>query len=259
MYPDYRHAAPADLPALRRLWLEAFQDSEEFLNRFYSTGFSPPAQPAGHRRLPHSGRGLLVWRNLPGQKIAYLYGVATGRAFRGQGVASGLLDALHRLLAAQGVRGVLLVPGSAGLFAFYARLGYRPCSPVVSLLAAPQGPAIALHPGQRAAVWGAARPGCCRLTASSRMKPPCDSRPGLARLYAGRKLLLCCYRENGILQARELLCPDPVRAAPGILKALHLPAGSFRFPAQDGRNFAMFHPLPRFQGPDPAYLGLAFD
>lgn len=258
MYPDYRHAAPADLPALRRLWQEAFQDSEEFLNRFYSTGFSPGCSLLATDSSRILGAAYWFGGTCRGQKIAYLYGVATGRAFRGQGVASGLLDALHRLLAAQGVRGVLLVPGSAGLFAFYARLGYRPCSPVSSLLAAPQGPAIALHPVS-APLYGALR---------ARMLPPGSVIPDetslrfqsrLARLYAGRKLLLCCYRENGILQARELLCPDPVRAAPGILKALHLPAGSFRFPAQDGRNFAMFHPLPGFHGPDPAYLGLAFD
>lgn len=258
MYPNYRHAAAADLPALRLLWQEAFQDSEEFLDRFYSTGFSPRRSllaTEGSRIL-----GAAYWFDgtCRGQKIAYLYGVATGRAFRGQGVASGLLDALHRLLAVQGVRGVLLVPGSENLFSFYARLGYRPCSPVSSLRATPKGPALALHPiGPR--LYGALR---------ARMLPPGSVIPEetslrfqsqLARLYAGRKLLLCCYRENGILQARELLCPDPVRAAPGILKALHLPTGSFRFPAPNGRNFAMFHPLPGFQGPDPSYLGLAFD
>lgn len=258
MKPDYRHATPDDLPALRRLWQEAFQDSEEFLDRFYSTGFSPQRSllaADGPRIL-----GVTYWfgGTCRGQNVAYLYGVATARAFQGQGVASGLLDTLHHLLADQGVRGVLLVPGNERLFSFYARLGYRPCSPVGNLLAAPKGPAIALHPVSPLR-YGALR---------ARMLPPGSVLPDetslrfqgrLAHLYAGRKLLLCCYRENGMLQARELLCPDPVRTAPGILKALHLPAGSFRFPAPHGRNFAMFHPLPGFQGPDPVYLGLAFD
>ncbi len=32
-------------------------------------------------------------------------------------------------LSAQGIDGMLLVPGSASLFRFYARLGYAPAAP----------------------------------------------------------------------------------------------------------------------------------
>ena len=82
----------------------------------------------------------------------------------------------------------------------------------------------------------------------------------LARLYAGKDLLLTAARqEDGAIQALELLCRDPIAAAPRILKALRAEEGVFRVPYAKGRPFAMFLPLASWQGPPPAYFGLAFD
>ena len=53
----------------------------------------------------------------------------------------------------------------------------------------------------------------------------------LARLYAGKDLLLTAARqEDGAIQALELLCRDPIAAAPRILKALRAEEGVFRVP-----------------------------
>ena len=71
--------------------------------------------------------------------------------------------------------------------------------------------------------------------------------------------LTAARQEDGAIQALELLCRDPIAAAPRILKALRAEEGVFRVPYAKGRPFAMFLPLASWQGPPPAYFGLAFD
>ena len=83
---------------------------------------------------------------------------------------------------------------------------------------------------------------------------------GLSQLYGGKDLLLAATRqEDGTLLASELLSRDPIAAAPRILKTLKAREGIFRVPYPKGRPFAMFLPLSTWQGPPPAYFGLAFD
>ena len=80
------------------------------------------------------------------------------------------------------------------------------------------------------------------------------------KLYAGKDLLLAAAtQEDGSLLASELLCGNPVTAAPRILKALRVPTGIFRVPYPKGRPFALFKPLPNWQGPVPQYFAFAFD
>ena len=77
--------------------------------------------------------------------------------------------------------------------------------------------------------------------------------------YTHLLLLTAARQEDGAIQALELLCRDPIAAAPRILKALRAEEGVFRVPYAKGRPFAMFLPLASWQGPPPAYFGLAFD
>ena len=221
--------------------------------------------------LLQSGAGWLWWRGplaepctgfpppARGQSLAYLYGVATAARLRGRGLCGGLMADTQAYLSAQGIDGMLLVPGSASLFRFYARLGYAPCCPQGRMKVQAAGPALPLKPVSPR------RYGELRRT----LLPPWRRLPGginlefqagLSQLYGGKDLLLAATRqEDGTLLASELLSRDPIAAAPRILKTLKAREGIFRVPYPKGRPFAMFLPLSTWQGPPPAYFGLAFD
>ena len=115
---------------LRRLWQEAFGDSEETLDKFAATGFS---NDRFHCILENEKPvSALYWFDceLDGQKLAYIYAVATLQSHRGQGLAKRLMAETHAILKKRGYLGAILVPGKADLFAFYEKLGYRTATQV---------------------------------------------------------------------------------------------------------------------------------
>ena len=125
----YRKITPDDLPAVRRLWTEAFEETEEQSAPFLCTvfplctgwcseedgqlaamAFSVPAQAV---------QGEKTW------PVRYVYAVATAEAFRGRGAATGVMQALEQDAREQGAAALLLLPAEPGLFPFYDRMGFR--------------------------------------------------------------------------------------------------------------------------------------
>lgn len=259
MRAEYRLATEADVPALRTLWQEAFEDPDSFLDCFFSIAFS------------ENRCGVAVWQDAPvgmafwfpctcrGQRVAYLYAVATRKEMQGQGICTGLLAWLRESLQARGIGGLLLVPETASLARFYGAMGYRPCCPQGRIRVSASGPAIQLKPvsprrygelRQKLLPPGAVWQEGCNL----------EFQAAVSRLYSGKDLLLSArVQKDGSLLAQELLCRDPVTAAPGILKALKRESGIFRVPYPKGRPFAMFLPLEGWTGGPPAYFAFAFD
>ncbi len=114
-----------EIPALRALWKQAFGDTEEFLDCFFTAGFS-----YDRCRCIFADSGVvaaLYWfeGTAWGRKMAYLYAVATEKTHRGQGMGHLLLANTHAFLRDQGYEGVLLKPAE-GLEGFYASMGYAP-------------------------------------------------------------------------------------------------------------------------------------
>ena len=118
---------PADtqLPGLRKLWKEAFGDSDAFLDIFFTHGYSP-------RRCRCITEGntvaaALYWFDCSweGKKLAYFYGVATGKEFRGRGFCRALMENIHIILRDRDYCGSILVPGDAGLRQMYGAMGYE--------------------------------------------------------------------------------------------------------------------------------------
>lgn len=123
---EFRPPRAGEEGRLRALWRQAFQESEAFIDLFFARGYSP------ERCMVASEEGIeamLYWFDcaLDGQKIAYLYGVATDEGCRGRGIASRLMAAVEAHLEERGYDGVILVPAGESLFRFYGRLGYRTC------------------------------------------------------------------------------------------------------------------------------------
>ena len=91
---------PDQIPQLRQLWQEAFGDPDAFLDGFFQTAFA-----FDRCRCAVEGsrvQGALYWLDCAweGQKLAYLYAVATRKDSRGQGICRRLMGTVHHHLAA---------------------------------------------------------------------------------------------------------------------------------------------------------------
>ena len=242
---------------LRGLWQEAFGDTEEYLDLFFSAAFSP----SRCRCAVEEGTvtAALYWLDgtCRGIKIAYLYAVATAKAFRGRGIASKLMADTHAHLTRLGYAGAVLVPGEAPLFGFYEKLGYRTCSHITDFVCTGSSDEVQLRridgadfAKQRREILSFLEPGAVIQEGESMalLEAQC-------RFYAGQNFLLAARAEGDILMGMELL-GDP-QNAPGIVATLGYREGRFRTRGT-GRAFAMFHPLSDNIEP-PTYFGLAFD
>ena len=127
-------SVPCDVPALRRLWTQAFGDGDELLDYFFSRLYRPNdvfvvredrTVRAMAFQLP-----MTICQGNRGWRAAYLYAVATDRAARGKGYCTGLLDYAGQVLAERGCKALLLVPGAPELRAFYRARGYADFSTV---------------------------------------------------------------------------------------------------------------------------------
>lgn len=237
---------------LRKLWQISFQEDEGYLDFFFSAVYSPSRSCC----ITRDGKpaAALHWLDCTcqGQRLAYLYAVATHPAYRGQGLCRRLMDKAHAVLADRGYTGTLLVPGDEGLRAMYAKMGYRACGGITEFTC-PAGTPIPLRsvgPEEYAALRR-------KLLGPRGVIQEGENLLLLAqfhRLYAGDDLLLAASIQEGKLFVPELL-GDPA-AAPGVAAALGFQMGTFRVPGTD--PFAMFRPL-REDAATPDYFGLAFD
>lgn len=242
-----------DEQSLRRLWQEAFGDDDPFLDAFFSTAYSPRRC----RTLHVSGQlaAALYWFDcsFQGQKIAYLYAVATVKAFRGRGLCRRLMEDTHRHLADLGYAGTLLVPGEASLFQMYTGLGYETVSGISEFSCTAAPGKLTLEQTSRDEYARLRR----QLLPAGGVLQEGENLAFLETQYSffkGAGCLLAASRRDENLFCAELL--GDCSAAPGILAALGCQDGTFRTPGNT-RPFAMYHAFT--DAPAPSYFGLAFD
>lgn len=109
---------------VRRLWIEAFGDSEEFVEQFLASCYDPESLFA-HRE---QGRvvsmvHLLPFRSAEGDALYYIYGVATDPEWRGRGFATELMLRALRRAESEG-RAVVLIPSGEDVKPLYESLGF---------------------------------------------------------------------------------------------------------------------------------------
>ena len=246
--------SPHHMGQQRKLWQDAFGDTDVFLDSFFQTAYQPD-----HCRcvlINDEIAAILYWIDcsLNSQKLAYVYAVVTHPAHRGKGLCRMLMEDTHGLLHSRGYSGAILVPQKESLRKMYAGMGYRNAGSLTVFSCA----AASLPVSLRAV-------GAAEFAELRRAMLPenavLQEGAGLAFLarqlqfYAGDGFLLAAYGENGVLFVPELLGDKTV--APGILKALDYSNGNFRTPGQT-TPFAMFHPLTD-SAIAPSYFGFAFD
>lgn len=240
-------------PALKALWKQAFGDPDWFIDAFFDAAYAPERC----RYLTEDGRlaAALYWMDCScrGQKLAYIYAVATDEAFRGKGLCRRLMEMSHHDLRQEGYAGCILVPGSDALRQMYGKMDYNDCSFVTEVLCKPGSIDAALRridPEEYARLRRQYLPETGVLQEGVQLKF-LDMQAGL---FAGEGFLAAASVYDGKVHCMELL--GNTDAAPGIVAALDAKEGFFRMPGKD-KPFAMYHPLT--DAPAPAYFGLAFD
>ena len=102
------YPAQSQINDLRALWKQAFGDEDAFIDLFFNNGFSPDRC----RCVTVDGKlaGALYWFDcsFQGHPMAYLYGVATDKSFRGKGICRALTENAHAHLKYLGYDGAVL-------------------------------------------------------------------------------------------------------------------------------------------------------
>ncbi len=255
----FRCGKMEDVMELRQIWKEAFEDTDAYLDTFYSVAFSP--ERCRLATVKEEIAAVLYWFpcSCCGQDLAYVYAVATKKAFQGKGLATALMENLNVHLEGFGVAGIILVPGSVDLVRFYEKRGYTPCAMQKTIGGTACGKTVSLQKVNPEKYEELRR----KLLPHGGVAQEGVNLEFLARsaaLYAGENLLLAAVRkEDGTILGLELLCQNPEIKIPGILNALNIGKGKFRIPSADGKPFALFHPLKGWEGDAPAYFAFAFE
>jgi len=246
----FRPSCREDIPALRRLWQEAFGDSGEYLDLFFGTAYAPQRS----RVLERDGiAGAAYWLDcrVKDFRLAYVYAVAIDRTLQNQGLGSALMKELHSHLKLLGYDGILLVPGDEGLRSYYSKLGYETVSwqdrftasagtwvPMTRLDTTSYadlrrnylGEMGVIQEGENLALLGK-----------------------MADFFHGDAFLAAVAPGEG--ECLELL--GDISAAPGITAALGLKVCTFRTPG-NAHPYAMAHSLGR-ELPKTLYFGFGFE
>ena len=241
------------IPGLRELWKKSFGDTDEFLDLFFSTAYAPD-----RCRCIADGdavQSVLYWFDcfLEGQKMAYIYAVATDPDFRGRGLCRALMEDTMEVLRERGYSAAALLPQEEWLINMYAGMGFTPCTTVTEKLytAGEEIPARRIDAQEYAHLRRGLLPAGGVIQEGENLA----FLAGMAKLYAGEHFLAAVMETEG-----ELWCPeflgDPA-AFPGLVKTLGFPEGRCRMPGGD-RPFAMFRPLSK-DAAKPLYFGLVFD
>ncbi len=240
---------------LRALWQEAFGDSDEFLDTFFRTAFSYDRC----RTLTVNGElaAVLYWFDctLCGEKIAYIYAVATAKKHQRKGLCRTLTENTHEHLKALGYSGAILVPASDRLFEFYERLGYKTCSYIEEFECTACDTAIDIQK-IRLQEYALLRRTFLPETGVIQENENLDFLKTQAEFFKGDGFLLAARNTGDTLYGVELL--GNTQATPEITAAFGCKSGKFRT-LGGTRPFAMYHSLNGKDIPYPIHFGFVFD
>ena len=128
-----RPARPEDLPGIKRLWMQAFHDSEAATD-FYFEHRMPLADLLDCLLIDTRDgelRGMLSLLPIDlisggvGYPARYFFAIATDERFRRMGISTALIGEAERITMERGGVASLLVPANPPLFDFYGKRGYE--------------------------------------------------------------------------------------------------------------------------------------
>ena len=245
------HPNSTDLPALRQLWQEAFSDTDDFLDIFFSVAYHPQRCFCVHTDGQIAAAAYWLDCRVGQRKAAYIYAVATAKSYRGRGYCRVLMTAIGKHLEKQGYCGSILVPGDDDLRAMYGKMGYADFGGIREFSCAPNGSPAGMTRINReefAALWQKYLP----ENAVIQEKEALALLDALAEFYRGKDFLLTISRDGETIRVLELLGND--HAAANIAKAFGVTM-CFRTPGS--QPFAMYRPI--LDSGIPSYFAFAFD
>jgi len=247
---NIKHPVAHQIPQLKALWKQAFGDTDAEIDFFFRTGFSENrclcAVVDGQVAAALYWFDCTVWS----EKVAYLYAIATEKAFQRQGIASQLIRFTHDHLKSKGYCGAILVPSEESLFAFYEKSGYTAFSSIGEFTCQNADTAVPLSKISKAD-YIRLRKAYLPQGGVLQEDVLLDCLDGF---YAGDDFIFTATGWNDSLFVPELL--GNKEKAPQILRALGFSQGIFRTPGND-RKFGMFCPFEDL--PAPTYFALALD
>ena len=245
----------SQIPELKNLWKESFGDSEEFIDSFFTTAYS--SNRCRCVTIDGEIASVLYWFDClcDEKRIAYIYAVATLKAYRGRGLCHKLMDNVHKELNELGYSGVVLVPGEESLFRFYGNIGYETCCYIDEFSC----------PGKEKEKVDV-RKIDKKTFASLRKKylpkfsviqenENLEFLETQAEFYSGNGFLLTAVSEDDTLIGIEFLGDKSL--CESIIYSLGFRNGTFRTNGST-KPFAMFYPIKEDVSP-PTYFGFAFD
>ena len=251
---NIKHPNIDDIPRLRRLWQDAFGDSDSFLDSFFNTAFLPDHSMAVYKSDELAAALYWFFCEVNSKPVAYIYAVATAAEYRGCGICHKLMDSTHRKLEADEYVGAILVPSEKSLFDFYGRMGYKTATSLNKFTCTASDASVSLVPV-----------GINEYETLRRQYLPyggvvqeCENTRFLStqmKMYKGNDFVMAGTVRGGKLYCAELL--GNTAAASGIVRALGAEEGHFRT-AGEKTPFSMYLPISTDLAP-PTYFGLAFD
>lgn len=245
------HPKLSDYAGLYKLWKEAFGDSQEDIDRFFATGFSPNRCLCIKSSTEIAAAAYWLDSSYCGGKLAYIYAVATAKQYRKQGLCHQLLAQIHSLLLEQGYSGTVLVPGEPSLADLYRSMGYAYFGGINTLSCSANG-----NVAMRAVTteeYAVLRRQYLAPGAVIQEDESLSYLASYAGFYAGMDFILTATTNDDTLVGLELLGNTTQIAE--ITASLGCKEGTFRAPGT--MPFAMFRPLGN--AAPPTYLGFAFD
>ena len=246
------------VPSMRELWQEAFGDSNEALDSFFETAYSPD-----RCRVVTCGKNLLSALYIfdcqcDGKKLAYIYAVATRKSARGQGIGGELVRDTHKYLVEKGYCGAILVPSEPSLFGFYEKLGYIRCTDICEFEAKAANEISDVRPVSKTE-YAKLRKQFLPPHSVIQENENIDFLATYASFYKGEDFVLAAYKTQNFLRCVELL--GHYNSASAVLRTLGCENGSFRIPTDKNLNSRPFSMICRFDEKLslPQYFGLAFD
>ena len=236
---------------LKDLWQQAFGDSRESIDAFFATGY----QAEHSAVICREGQPVsaLYWLDYAwnGEKLAYIYAVATDEKFRGQGYGQRLMEKAHTVLREQGYAGGVLVPAEEKLVRWYEKQGYQTfCWAEKQEIPAGAANVVMEIPAEHyAALRKEIRP-----DAPQPGKELYDYFATYGSFYKAENCIFAASRQGDKVCFQEFL--GDIQKLPHIVGGMNAQTGVVRIPEQDN-PFAMIY---RFTGgPMPDYFAFALD
>ena len=122
----YRSCTDRDLPVLKSIWLDCFEEQEDAAALFFQRNHTVYHAYACESDGRLVSALYLIDGTLCGCRAHYLCGASTLPGYRKRGIMSALITYALEDASRRGDRYSLLYPANDALYGFYARLGYLP-------------------------------------------------------------------------------------------------------------------------------------